>query len=178
MRHSKRRAMRLDCLLDCIASFARCQSALRSLQGFGVLVCWATVLVGVGNVKRAQCQEYLSMAGKFCCCRLLGKAAMSEQASVPPSNLSGSHAAVSHVEYAPPGYFAAHPWVEGFQFRDRFIGLRMDLMEDVLMHAYQYESDTHGEVVKDGLNIHIQVSKESMAALLLLHMANSRDASI
>lgn len=73
---------------------------------------------------------------------------------------------MSRADYAPPGYFAAHPWVEGFQFRDRFIGLRMDLMVDVLMHAYQYESDTHGQVVKDGLNIHIQVSKESMAAPL------------
>ena len=51
------------CLLGCIASFVSCQSALCSLQGFGVLVCWAAVLVGLGNVKRAQCQEYLSMAG-------------------------------------------------------------------------------------------------------------------
>ena len=68
--------------------------------------------------------------------------------------------------------------MEGFQFRDKFIGLRMDLMEDVLMHAYQYESDTHGQVVKDGLNIHIQVSKGSMAVPLLLHMANSRDANM
>ena len=63
MRQFKGRAMGSDCLLDCIASFVSCQSALRSLQGFGVLVCWAAVLVGLGNVKRAQCQEYLSMAG-------------------------------------------------------------------------------------------------------------------
>ena len=33
----------------------------------------------------------------------------------------------------------------------------MDKAKDELVRAYQYESDTHGLVVKDGLNIHIQV---------------------
>ena len=33
----------------------------------------------------------------------------------------------------------------------------MDKLSDELERAYQYESDTHGQVVKDGLNIHIQV---------------------
>lgn len=33
----------------------------------------------------------------------------------------------------------------------------MDAMKDELMKAYEYEADTHGQVVKDGLNIKIQV---------------------
>ena len=47
--------------------------------------------------------------------------------------------------------------IQGFEFRDKFIGLNMDQMKDELFRAYVYESDTHGQVVKDGLNIHIQV---------------------
>ena len=47
--------------------------------------------------------------------------------------------------------------MQGFQFRDNFIGLDMDKLSGELERAYQYESDTHGQVVKDGLNIHIQV---------------------
>lgn len=47
--------------------------------------------------------------------------------------------------------------MQGFQFRDRFIGLDMDKLSGELERAYQYESDTHGQVVKDGLSIHIQV---------------------
>lgn len=62
-----------------------------------------------------------------------------------------------NADYAPPGYFAQHPLVQGFQLRDKFIGLDMDQAKDVLVRAYQYESDTHGQVVKDGLSIHIQV---------------------
>ena len=62
-----------------------------------------------------------------------------------------------NADYAPPGYFAQHPLVQGFQLRDKFIGLDMDQAKDTLVRAYQYESDTHGQVVKDGLSIHIQV---------------------
>ena len=61
------------------------------------------------------------------------------------------------ADYAPPGYFAAHPLVQGFQMRDRFIGLDMDKAKDELVKAYQYEADTHGQVVRDGLTLRIQV---------------------
>ena len=61
------------------------------------------------------------------------------------------------ADYAPPGYFGEHPLVQGFQLRDKFIGLNMDKAGDELMRAYKYESDTHGQVVKDGLSIHIKV---------------------
>ena len=62
------------------------------------------------------------------------------------------------ADYAPPGFFAQHPLIQGFTLRDRFIGLNMDKFRDELVKAYQYEADTHGLVVKDGLNIHIQVA--------------------
>ena len=63
------------------------------------------------------------------------------------------------ADYAPPGFFTAHPLVPGFQLRDRFIGLDMDLHADELMAAYKYEAKPHvrNEVVKDGLNIRVQV---------------------
>lgn len=66
------------------------------------------------------------------------------------------------ADYAPPGFFAAHPLVPGFQLRDRFIGLDMDLHADKLMAAYAYEAKPHvrNEVVKDGLNIRVQVHKQ------------------
>ena len=63
------------------------------------------------------------------------------------------------ADYAPPGFFAAHPLVPGFQLRDRFIGLDMDLHTNELMSAYKYEAEVHvrNEVIKDGLNIRVQV---------------------
>ena len=41
--------------------------------------------------------------------------------------------------------------------RDRFIGLDMDKAKDELVKAYEYEADTHGQVVRDGLTLKIQV---------------------
>ena len=41
--------------------------------------------------------------------------------------------------------------------RDRFIGLNMDKAKDELVKAYQYEADTHGQVVRDGLTLRIEV---------------------
>ena len=41
--------------------------------------------------------------------------------------------------------------------RDRFIGLDMDKAKDELVKAYEYEADTHGQVVRDGLTLRIQV---------------------
>ena len=63
------------------------------------------------------------------------------------------------ADYAPPGFFMANPLVPGFQLRDRFIGLDMDLHTNELMAAYKYEARPHvrNEVVKDGLNIRVQV---------------------
>ena len=63
------------------------------------------------------------------------------------------------ADYAPPGFFAPHALVPGFQLRDRFIGLDMDLHTDELMRAYKYEAKPHvrNEVVKDGLNVQVQV---------------------
>ena len=65
------------------------------------------------------------------------------------------------ADYAPPGFFTAHPLVPGFQLRDRFIGLDMDLHADELMAAYKYEARPHvrNEVVKDGLNIRVQARR-------------------
>ena len=76
----------------------------------------------------------------------------------PENAKTHTHAA----DYAPPGFFTAHPLVPGFQLRDRFIGLDMDLHADELMAAYKYEARPHvrNEVVKDGLNIRVQVRKQ------------------
>ena len=41
--------------------------------------------------------------------------------------------------------------------RDRFIGLDMDKAKDELVKAYKYEADTHGQVVRDGLTLRIEV---------------------
>ena len=65
--------------------------------------------------------------------------------------------AIACADYAPPGYFAAHPLVQGFQMRDKFIGLDMDKAKDELVKAYKYEADTHGQVVRDGLTLRIEV---------------------
>ena len=44
-----------------------------------------------------------------------------------------------------------------FQMRDKFIGLDMDKAKDELVKAYKYEADTHGQVVRDGLTLRIEV---------------------
>ena len=45
----------------------------------------------------------------------------------------------------------------------------MDKLSGELERAYQYESDTHGQVVKDGLSIHIQVrGSHNVAGIFLL----------
>ncbi|CAL5224945.1 g7714 [Coccomyxa viridis] len=81
------------------------------------------------------------------------------------------------ADYAPPGYFAQHPLVQGFQLRDKFIGLDMDQAKDVLVRAYQYESDTHGQVVKDGLSIHIQPTGFTVDETASVRMQNGSEAS-
>ena len=73
--------------------------------------------------------------------------------------------ALACADYAPPGYFAAHPLVQGFQMRDRFIGLDMDKAKDELVRAYKYEADTHGQVVRDGLTLRIEVRGNYTALL-------------
>ena len=77
----------------------------------------------------------------------------------PPFHRLQSRTHMHAADYAPPGFFAAHPLVPGFQLRDRFIGLDMDLHAGELMAAYKYEARPHvrNEVVKDGLNIRVQV---------------------
>ena len=79
----------------------------------------------------------------------------------PPFHRLQSQTHMHAADYAPPGFFAAHPLVPGFQLRDRFIGLDMDLHAGELMAAYKYEARPHvrNEVVKDGLNIRVQVQR-------------------
>ena len=79
------------------------------------------------------------------------------QSSTACKHQTHMHAA----DYGPPGFFAAHPLVPGFQLRDRFIGLDMDLHAGELMAAYKYEARPHvrNEVVKDGLNIRVQARR-------------------
>ena len=67
------------------------------------------------------------------------------------------------ADYAPPGFFTTHLHVPGLQLRHWVIGLDMDLHTDELMAAYKYEARPHvrNEVVKDGLNIRVQVQAAS-----------------
>ena len=157
-------------------------SPRRRLQVSGPSSCWALLFVVVLTcIDTIYSQPYIKMAGEalkiscipwveglLCCATNKGVA-----------RGLASYADLT-ADYAPPRYFGQHPLVQGFQLRDKFIGLDMDKAKDVLVRAYQYESDTHGLVVKDGLNIHIQVHSLSQIALggeVILVNSQSANAS-